>query len=38
MNINQVNVEDTYFFINLVDLDISENNIHLEDLINFANL
>ncbi|EGR29801.1 leucine rich repeat protein [Ichthyophthirius multifiliis] len=38
MNINAVNVEDTYFFINLVYFDLSENEIKIEDLINFANL
>jgi hypothetical protein len=35
MQIIETNIEDTRYFINLIELDLSENEILLEDLIYF---
>jgi len=38
MNIIETHVEDTRYFINLLELNVSENELNLEDLIYFTNL
>lgn len=38
MNIIETYQEDLRYFINLMELDLSENEINLEDLISFPNL
>lgn len=38
MNITETYVEDTRYFINLIELDVSENQLNLEDLVYFQNL